>query len=326
MSVFITIPLFLLNFSNVVIHIFGSFLLLTLHKQEEEQNVEVLYILNLSICEAISNVLVISIDIPPHISSDTKPTSLANDIHNILIIVKSTGIILVYFLCMAYITADRLMYIVLNLKYPIYWNVSKAKSLLISTWTIGIVLILSIAFAYKIVGFEFQELFNIYFYPTLELAFMALALITYGFIFYRYKKARSPPACSSAPVYRQSVWNIFRSSRFFIALLLIASFLIFIVIPDLYLFIAAVSKKEKVRHLVICRIFFALSDTFDALIYIYLQKKVRKIMMEKLHLVNCLKERNRRKEDSVRTHVIRINLDNRKHSNSHDIENVHNKN
>lgn len=300
----------MLNLSNVIIHSFGSYLLISAHRRSGKRNAEKLYILNLSVNAAISNVLVILIDLPPRFTSDLKSTKHAYDIQKILVIIKSTGMVLVYILCITYITIDRLVYIVLNIKYSLYWNPNRAKKLLIGTWLLGLVFVVCIVIAFKTNDFEFQYLFNIYFYPPIEFLFLVLAIVTYCFIFYKYRRARQPPVDSINRNHRQSFWNVFRSSRFFIAVLIIASFVIFVIVPDIYLFLSALVQQEKVQQLVACRIFFALSDMFDAFIYIYFQKEVRKIMFEKLDFIPCIKKhRLRQRQSSVRSHTFRLDVD-----------------
>ena len=48
-----------------------------------------------------------------------------------------TSAAMVYYLSMFYITFDKLLEVILNIRLPVYWNVEKAKVLLLVTWVAG---------------------------------------------------------------------------------------------------------------------------------------------------------------------------------------------
>lgn len=102
---------------------------------------------------------------------------------------------------------------------------------------------------------------------------------------------------SGAPP-QQSTFKLFVHSSFFIVALLIGSFLIFTIIPDMIFSYHETSDLKIARRLdTICYILFATSDLADVFIYVFVQEKVRKTLWKKLHkLAVCANEAPRNDE------------------------------
>ena len=79
-----------------------------------------------------------------------------------------------------------------------------------------------------------------------------------------------------------SKFSHFKESVYFIPTLLIGTFLLFMVIPDLtYIFVGIVSNRRSPQLLAACFLSYSVSALTDAWIYIYLQRDVRKLMKDK---------------------------------------------
>merc|ERR1712080_597074 len=104
-----------------------------------------------------------------------------------MLITFFTGLSSVFFIDMIYVILDRLLSIWLNLKYPIYCTQSTTKCLLYLTLTIGIVMSISVSIAHRYFGYDWETAFFTYFYPTFEFTIIIATLITYIFIFTKYK-------------------------------------------------------------------------------------------------------------------------------------------
>ena len=304
MDLALVIILLILNLLNVFLHSIGACLLIHLYKRSR-QKAQQLYLIHLSISECLMNLL-------ESIRSITKFTHLDGNMSHIVdrflyytLILSFTGVSFVFYLVMVYVTIDRLMVIALNLQYTKYWNENKAKYLLLVTWLIGGVIAITVEITYVVIGFEWETIFFKYFYPTMEFLFILLAFLTYIFIICKYRKRQRTicfhsegPLASSTQVVslkkkckssKHSVSNTpiakrieFRKSIFYIPLLLITTFLIFMIIPDLtYLVVAVINNNPSQTLSTICWISYAVSNLLDAWIYIYLQHHIRNFIKRK---------------------------------------------
>ena len=78
----------------------------------------------------------------------------------------------------------------------------------------------------------------------------------------------------------------FRRSKFFIPVLLILTFLVFIVSADLtYLFVVVVSGKDSSMLEVVLEISYCLSNLADAWIYIFLETELKSLLLRKLRFL-----------------------------------------
>ena len=208
-----------------------------------------------------------------------------NTIHNYMSIVVFTGIAVVYCMVMVYITLDRLLNILLSLRYKIYCTETKAKHLLQVTWIVALLICTSVSLTYHFNGYIWQTTFFMYVYPTFDFAFIILALITYVFIFLKYRKSRRKyfQSYSQPNIKRDSTFKIFRKSNFFIPVLLISTFVIFLLIPDLvYLFYGIVGNNESDTLFATCDVSYAISNLADGWIYIFMQKSIKAMLWTKM--------------------------------------------
>ena len=210
------------------------------------------------------------------------------DINVYILIFMFTGISFVYYCDMIYLTLDRLLDIVLNIRYRLFWNEMRARMLLLATWILGICLSVTISLLCYFINFNWEDAFFTYFYPTLEFSFIVLAFVTYSFIFHKYKQTRGAPKVVGSRYNtrrRGSTVETFRNSRFYISVLIILTFLVFMVVPDLtYFFVGVIYGNTSDTLAVCCWISYAVSNLLDAWIYIFLQPSVRRLMWKKLGL------------------------------------------
>ena len=259
------ILLLVLNIINIVLHGIGIYLLYCLYNRCTHR-IQQIYLINLSVTECILNVLealkLLRLLVP--ISDKTGKT--LDLIIPYVIMMQFTGISLVFYFAMIYITLDRFLEIVLNIKYPLYWNKYKAKYLLIFTWVVGAVSGIIVCLANTYTGFQWEGLFFKYVYPTIELSFVILAVMTYSFIFHKYRRCKNIPTPSInkrnvIQFQRPSLLLVFRQSRFYVSVLLVISFLLFMVAADLiYLFAAIVYGINSDILLTSCLISYAISN------------------------------------------------------------------
>lgn len=199
----------------------------------------------------------------------------------VLVILIETIIWLMYYLSMIFITIDRLLAICLNLKYPVYCNVQKAKKLLFISCLISAVFFLVILLL-RVLRISDYYPYIWYLYVAFDFMFVIIAMVTYTFIFQKYRKTRELPTHNTHR--SESLFQVFKNSRFYLSVLLIASFLLLKVTADLVLFfVGVVHSKDTVLITTIVFIMWALSDSVDAWLYIFAQRTVRTIFCKKFY-------------------------------------------
>ena len=95
-----------------------------------------------------------------------------------------------YYMSMIYITADRFFAVLLNMKYPIYWNVKKTKFLLLANAAVAVGVIAGLSIQYSIQPFRFGRIFTMYVHSTLNCVVLLLFVATYSFVFYKYSNSQ----------------------------------------------------------------------------------------------------------------------------------------
>ena len=285
------ILLLVLNISNVFLHLLGFRLLLRLKKRK----VQDIYLLNLSITEVLKNSIIFLTTIPDTISLSANISNVIDEIHIYLGIFYDYGIMFTYYSVLFYVTLDRYLGAKLNIKYPIYWDVSKAKSLLLVTWLTAAFICITLTIFSKVNDFSKEA--NIFVYindteapfvtyskPTIGISFTVFAITIYSIMFQKYVRSQILRKYSRAyKSSHESIFTIFRKSRFFIPVLLIASFIVFTVTPDLIFTYYQLCHNEISYTLdVACYNLFAISDLIDGIIYILLHKRVRRLLVRSI--------------------------------------------
>ena len=273
MHIYIHIILIVLRIVDIILHTIGIYLL---RKTDQDKvNIQQIYITNLSITEVCFSVLWLLM-LPA-----AKFFSLSNRIHIIISEVQKhvmiciyTIVAFVYYTTMYLLTLDRLIAVKFSFIYRARWDKKKTKILLFTVWIIGLVLFVSVLIGHEITGFDFDIPFHKYFYTPLNVGFILLAVSSYLFIFRKYKRSVDRNSRTSR---KDSSLVVFYKSRFYLPVLLILTFIIFIIVPDMaYMFLMTLQKKTSDSLLSICVISYSLSNIIDGLLYIFLQPKIRK--------------------------------------------------
>ena len=183
---------------------------------------------------------------------------------------------------------------------------------------------LCITDAYKeFVILESMDKYMVYVSAVLEVLFLVLAIITYVFIFLKFVESRRQPKTKTqkknmrnqqkqnggGDVPRranQGMWKIFCNSSFYVYVILVLNIILFNVLPQLVFFLLYKDEKETVEekdttahshvygHVVMFKdILVVLSDIFDVVIYIVLDRSVRKRFLTML----CADHFNQRSQE-----------------------------
>ena len=255
---------------NVLLHSTGCFLLWKTYKRSQVTTQKLL-LFHLSISEGLMNLNLVVI-FAVHLCIDFRSESY-KIIYTYIIHPMRSSLFYVIFFIMLFMTLDRLMAVVLNLKYQIYWRVTRTKKVLAAIWIFG--LLLSVCFG---VFPEFTPhrvyililMIHIYLQLAFSILFVVTALLTYATIFWKYKMSRN--SLEADPSNRNGQHQQQHSPmHFYIPVLIISTYVIFNATPFIILIFI-----DEVIAVDIAKILYSLGYMSDALIYIFLQPKVRK--------------------------------------------------
>ena len=269
---------------NVMLHLCGCLLLIFLYKHDN-RTTQQLVLINLSFIELIKNLLIIFITLL-HSSVD----ETIQLISKIFVVFVHTTILFVYYMTMYFLTLDRLLAACLNLKYAIHCTIARVKFLLMVTWLLGITLGIccSTLSYHNIIPFHYLP-YAMYVYVTISAGFTILAVVTYGVLFCEYKNSiqiHTGNFIEGSGNTPRNIFTVFLRSNFYISIILIASFIVFRVIPDfmnlIYGFSYDIVHPGNGMFAFLVGFLYGSSDLIDALIYIFMKKNVRGLLITTL--------------------------------------------
>ena len=293
MGIALTLTLSSLNLITTILHTFGGYLLIYQYRHGLQDSHE-LFLINLSISEGIVNLLQFLINpISDMISMSTNHALVINKVQHYIKTLRGVGFVTVYFLTMIYLTLDRLFDILLNIRYSLYWNELYTKNLLKVTWAMSISTAITVSVVYHYTGVDFHVILDLCVYPTFDIVFIIIAVLTYGFIFHKYKQTRNPPTentTTTSNYRRPNILRVFQKSRFYIPVLSITTFIVFVAIPEMIHLWLVVIKGTHFNPLkTILAILWALSYFSDAVLYIWMKPSVKRLLLRKLRI--CWREK-----------------------------------
>ena len=277
---------------NVALHSTGCYLLHSTIKKGRGY-IQQLFIMNLSVSELLKNLLkLFRYTIQLTGLFYTLPQALNVAVFYVRLN-HIWGVYMLSYLSMLYITADRLLATTLNLKYKLYITELKAKVLVVFSWVVVLLFSFSLSILHHTTGFVIDNIHAASFYAVSHIFYTVLAIFTYLSIFGKFTRSRrllsekdgheKTEICRN----KQGTFDAFRHSRFFICVLIITSYLILTVIPGL-VYIKLKTRSSLMKYSV--HICYILSDTVDACIYIFLQRTLRSLLMEKIKFVCNIKQ------------------------------------
>ena len=295
-DIIINVVLLAMNLLNLMSHCCGCYLLTCIYTHGRTTTTQLLFLIHLSFIEAIRNLLSVFIGIFDFsIFHDTVCSVIQDYIDSIY----STTFYILYYMSMYYLTLDRLLAVRLNLRYSLCCTTRKAKYILVATWLFGITIGLSSVLISNGQESISYESYKISVYLSCGIGYIIIAVVTYIMLFKKYKNSltmqtrNTRTGSSDVP---PTIFKVFFQSKFYISILLVTSFLVFMVIPELvYLFYGlrvGFDFPEDSILIFIIDILFAFSDLIDAYIFIFLKKNVRSLLFRKLHAALCCRNAN----------------------------------
>ena len=229
-------------FSNVFLQLLGCYLLWKTNNWTTITT-QKLIIFNLSLCECLKCCYW-----PVYYSLLFNGYKRTSNPMEYIFCVHLGSVELLYMLMIA-LTLDRLINIVIGMRYSAYWTPGKTKKLLIIFWVIGCLWSLANVVMYYFRGSEWVYNVTVAYVGLVKsIAYIVLAFVTYLVIFWKYKKSRDSlhQFQSSENTERSehsSFLQMFRKSRFYVSVLIIFTYLLFITIP--YCVFAFLSANGK---------------------------------------------------------------------------------
>lgn len=284
---------------SLLMHSLGFYLLICMYHTGRKTG-QKLYLINFSLFETVKATIGIAlVSIALFFStSEVDPSPLVISIQHHLSILSETMLTFIYYSLLFYITIERLMTVVLGMKYCIYKGRRQSRNILISTWSIGCAIGLLFCLLYGLYGFYYIP-YNHFVYVFLDILFIIIAVITYSTLFKKHVKSCSfrvhQNGCQRST---RSYTEIYRQSNFHIPVLLMSSFLFLMIVPDLVYVVMVCyqshlsglnmirqlsSSNDLIWHCMI--VLNVLSDIANALIYIFAEKRHRKKLIEMLAAV-----------------------------------------
>ena len=262
-----------LGLPNIVGHTVGCYVLYSAYRNRE-QKILLFYILSLSFTEILWNVM-----LSLHLLLDYVGYQEAMKFVGVL----SAGVSGMVYMCYLYIALNRLLEIVLNIRYSIYWNEQKAKSLVFVTGTscflfstLMAVMSLRPSFGYV----RTIRIFYMYIEPPAKALFLLIVIPIYIFLFQKFRKCRTAlPSLTDVP--HPSLWSTFCHSKFYTAVLLTFSYALFMVVPTFVIRHHVLSSKytssgrKKLSLRLLFDIVVRLSCLLDVWIYLSTEKYVK---------------------------------------------------
>lgn len=272
----------ILKLGTIILHSVGLYLLNCL-PDTEKGKVQTIYIMNLSITELIINSISFLRNILKLLPWNLRELIEYSYVFDYAVLkfgMQTTMII---------ITFDRMLLIVLNVKYPYFLNAHRAKMIILGIWSTSAVIftiyILSYIYVFDKSSSKSCMVFN-QVCVAFDFLFLFVAVIDYCLIFRTlFEQKRNSCIYTSDSIPRRSVWRAFRRSRFYVAFFLIITFAVFGVPPDLvYAFYACTSSPPKEVHYSMT-ILYTVSYLSDGLVYIFMNDKVRDLFLRKCRRV-----------------------------------------
>lgn len=271
--------LFLLIVINVVFDTLAIYLLRAL-KRNGIESTYLINILNISCTDLMSCLISSSYLILNNISSSYPvPNWLLGD----LVIMDIYLVYMVYLLSMVFIVMDKLLEIVLSLRYPTLWNERKSRNTIYCIWVFALMLCTGCLIWHHIqrrdcTAIQLQTYLRQMFYlPFLVSIFCTVfAFFSFSYIFYKFNKSRLAPYQSrrrQSSAVKLSLFTTFRKSRFFLPLVLIIIFILSRVLPTILYGRQVVAKYEG---LVVALGIINMGSLLECWLCIFLQTDVKR--------------------------------------------------
>ena len=265
---------------NISVHTICTSLLCLIYRKGNGSKTQQLYMLNLSLLELMKNIFFFVWNLTAAVGFELPAT---------IMWLSYLCIFAVNISSMSLLTGDRLAASWLNVRYNNICTVFRVKVAILCTWVVCLVVVPSVfSVLYAVYGIcvldRIMKYTHKFAFPVIYILFFIFASITYAALFVFFVNSRNRSSSTHL-----SVLHLFRNSKFYVALLLISSFLVLSVLPQLVksaMVLKILAFDETLKWT--ANVAFYLSDTADGVIYFLFYAPVRKLILKFL----CMSETN----------------------------------
>lgn len=284
------IILVIMETANVVLHGVGIYLLVCIGRRNKK-SIQNLIILNISVSECLINFLGVIQHVLTLLAKHNIQVQFSRELGQYLTIFIYAGLSLTFYMEMFYIAIDRLLNVLFTLRYRVYCTKKKAEILMTATWFFSMLIGISAMLAYYFVGFSYLPLYYQFVYPTLDFIYIIVAIVTYIYIFKQIAASEEFRRNANRSITSKCTIAL-RKSKFLVPVMIISTFLMFMVLPDLIILFVGLSPDmvltEDLKSA--CSISYAISNICDACIYIFMKKTVRDLFIKKFKILFRIKD------------------------------------
>lgn len=276
--------LLFLGSANVILHSIGCILMIIHHRRQDSDLPSNLLLINLSISEILKNIA--------FILTNTLVGFIDNKFERGIICTFVWNFNLMYFCSMFLLTGDRLLAALLNLKYRVYCTYQRGKNTIICQWTFGGILI---GLSFKFQWFNDFVPASGFIVVPLSIAYLIFAITTYCFIFRIFVRSSRIMSQNNRNI---SSFQKFRQSKFYVSVLLITSYMTFVILPDIFAYTTVViSKSRSIKLIAIWVLLREFSDICDWCIYVFARNPIRQLLYA--NMCRCCLKKERKEGSSA---------------------------
>ena len=266
---------FTMDIITMLLHMIGIYLLRKVKCSRTFTPVQLFYFIQLSAVEIVFAIMSSLIYVVDSLAPESK-------VLDYLHAVKSLPTFLLYIGTMLLITGDRFMLVYYNLRYNSIWTNRRAylAGFVILTCSLS-----SLTLYFTIDNKTYQYICAVYIYPGFDALFICVATLTYIYFFKKIKEHRNDRIkyfnrrCRNQAQNENNTRPMARiKNGFYMPTLLIVSFIIFAVAPDVVYFIAVIQQSNMGATGLYFSIFYRVGLAWDAVIYVFFQKEVRNVL------------------------------------------------
>ena len=206
-----------------------------------------------------------------------------SDLLSLIIVTFQLSLNCYIVLAMISISIDRLLLILLNIKYPLYVTKKRVLYIILATWVACLVTFLLVLFNSDLknpldsVDYIFS-VFDRYIDFSLDVIYTGSSVYIYSVIFYHFAMSKKNPQLSKNNATTtnriKDMYKAFRRSRFYFAFLLVLSYTLLISIPDVIRRFLTIDPK----YMIVAPILVRVSWFIDAVIFMCMNLEVRQLI------------------------------------------------
>lgn len=295
---------------NIVFHSISLYVLLKM-RSYYERNIQLVYLGSIC-CNEFLNCLISAAMFVIRVRYND---STSNEIEHYFNMVRGNVIFMSYFLTMIALLLDKVLQVLLDINYTVYWNLTKANNLILGIWFFSFLQCTIVFILYFAANIRIMTYFAVYIILGGGITFVVSATISNCYLFYKFRKSRIRPFNNNNRQQSMTRWfSVFKKSRFFIPVMLITIYVLFQLTPAIVYTILVYKTTIDEKNLKIVRLYMAISFNiallFDSILFIFFEPVVKKFVKKEISNLkvrnNVANEQSRRWREFKRSRIRNI--------------------